>query len=131
MGHVAGGLCRDGDNCIADGIMPESLRQAMISLLYKKDDPELLKIWRPISLLNVDYKIITKVLVNRMKPLMSTVIDSDQCCAVPAKIMQPSFVTFVIISKFILRLRVRLYLLTKKKPSTMSIGSFSIGYLRL
>ena len=65
--------------------MPESLHPAMISLLYKKDDPELLNNWRPISLLNVDYKIITKVLVNRMKPLMSTVIDSDQCCAVPGR----------------------------------------------
>jgi hypothetical protein len=65
------------NNCIADGIMPESLRRAMISLLYKKDDPELLKNWRPISLLNMDYKIITKVLVNRMKPLMSTVVVID------------------------------------------------------
>jgi hypothetical protein len=66
--------------------MPESLRQALISLLYKNDDPELdPKNWRPISLLIVDYKIITKVLVNRMKPLMSTVIDPDQCCAVPGR----------------------------------------------
>jgi hypothetical protein len=65
--------------------MPESLRQALISLLYKKEDPELLKNWRPISLLNVDYKIITKVLINSMKPMMSTVIDSDQCCAVPGR----------------------------------------------
>jgi hypothetical protein len=73
------------NNCIADGIIPESLRQAMILLLYKKDDPELLKNWRRISLLNVDYKIITKVLVNRMKPLMSSFIDSDQCCAVPGR----------------------------------------------
>jgi hypothetical protein len=62
-----------------------SCGKALISLLYKKDDPELLKNWRPISLLNVDYKIITKVLVNRMKSLMSTVIDPDQWCAVPGR----------------------------------------------
>ena len=73
------------NECDTMGIMPESLRQALISLLYKKDDPELLKNWRPISLLNVDYKIFTKVLVQRIKPLMSVVVHPDQCCAVPGR----------------------------------------------
>lgn len=73
------------NNCLTDGIMPMTLRQAIISLLYKKDDPELLKNWRPISLLNVDYKILTKVLVNRIKPLMSSLIHPDQCCSVPGR----------------------------------------------
>ena len=36
-------------------------------------------------MLNVDYKILTKVLVNRLKPLMSTVVHSDQCCSVPGQ----------------------------------------------
>ena len=73
------------NHSLADGRMPDSLRQAIITLLFKKDDPELLKNWRPISLLNVDYKILTKVLVNRLKPLMSTVVHSDQCCSVPGR----------------------------------------------
>ena len=65
--------------------MPETLRQAVISLLCKKDDPELLKNWREISLLNVDYKILTKVLVNRLKPLISTIVHPHQCCTVPGR----------------------------------------------
>ncbi len=65
--------------------MPESLHQALISLLYKKDDPELLQNWCPILLLNVDYKIFTKVLVQHIKPLMSVVVHPDQCCAVPGR----------------------------------------------
>ena len=73
------------NTCFTDGMMPETLRQAVISLLYKKDDPELLKNWRPISLLNVDYKIMTKVLVNRLKPHMSTIVHPDQCCSVPGR----------------------------------------------
>ena len=73
------------NNCFVEGIMPESLRSALITLLFKKDDPQLLKNWRPISLLNVDYKILTKVLVNGIKPLMSAVIHMDQCCAVPGR----------------------------------------------
>ena len=73
------------NHCLMDGYMPATLRQAIITLLFKKDDPELLKNWIPISLLNVDYKILTKVLVNRIKPLMSTVVNSDQCSSVPGR----------------------------------------------
>jgi hypothetical protein len=71
--------------CFSVELMPESMRQALISLLFKKEDPELLKNWRPISLLNTDYKIITKVLVNRVKPVMPTIIHPDQCCSVPGR----------------------------------------------
>jgi hypothetical protein len=42
-------------------------RRGIINLIPKKDkDPRLLKNWRPISLLNTDYKIITKILANRI-----------------------------------------------------------------
>ena len=37
--------------------LSRSQRQCIFSLLYKKGDPEDLENWRPISLLNIDYKI--------------------------------------------------------------------------
>ena len=40
-----------------------SQRQAVMKLLEKKErDIEFIKNWRPISLLNVDYKVIAKAL---------------------------------------------------------------------
>ena len=71
--------------CFSVELMPESMRQALILLLFKKEDPELLKNWHPISLLNTDYKIITKVLVNRIKPVMPTIIHPERCCSVPGR----------------------------------------------
>ena len=39
------------------GFLPSSQRGALISLIFKKGDRLLHKNWRPISLLNVDYKL--------------------------------------------------------------------------
>ena len=54
-------------------------RRAIISLLPKIEKDRLfLKNWRPISLLNVDYKILAKALVNRMTKFLPLLIDEDQ-----------------------------------------------------
>ena len=50
----------------------------MLTLLYKKGERADISNWRPISLLNVDYKIITKLLAERLKPLLPKIIHSDQ-----------------------------------------------------
>ena len=59
--------------------LPESLRSAVITLIKKKDkDPLLCTSYRPISLLNVDYKIIAKVLSSRLESVASKLINPDQ-----------------------------------------------------
>ena len=50
-----------------EGCLSPSQRQAVITLIDKKDkDRAILKNWRPISLLNVDYKILSKALSMRL-----------------------------------------------------------------
>ena len=56
-----------------------SQRQAVIKLIEKKDrDKRLIKNWRPISLLNTDMKLITKVLASRIKQVMPSLISFNQ-----------------------------------------------------
>jgi hypothetical protein len=61
-----------------------SQRTGIINLLPKKDsDLQFLANWRPISLLNVDYKILSKSLVNRLKLVAQKIIGSSQSAAIP------------------------------------------------
>ena len=41
-------------------------------------DPNLIKNWRPLTLLNCDYKIATKAVANRIKAMLSKLISHDQ-----------------------------------------------------
>ena len=49
------------------GELSESQKQGVLTLLYKKGDKRNLDNWRPISLLNTDYKIIARVMPHRLQ----------------------------------------------------------------
>ena len=72
-------LVRMFNDSFTKGRLPATLYDASISLLLKKDrDPTSCGSYRPISLLNVDCKILAKVLSLRLQSVMSSVISSDQ-----------------------------------------------------
>lgn len=61
---------------------PESIREVNLThivLIPKVDAPAGLRDFRPISLCNVCYKIISKVLANRIKGVMSFLVKENQC----------------------------------------------------
>ena len=45
---------------------------------WKVSDLINLLIWRPISLLNVDYKIMAKIIANREKKVLTNIANSSQ-----------------------------------------------------
>jgi len=55
-----------------------SQKMGLITLLYKQGEREDVANWRPITLLNTDYKIIAKCLAERLKSVLPKLIDEDQ-----------------------------------------------------
>ncbi len=63
----------------ADKRFPESFSNAIISVIYKKGKgPLKCASYRPISLLNVDYKLVTKLIANRLETRIPLLINPDQ-----------------------------------------------------
>lgn len=65
--------------------MAESMRTGVISLLFKKGNPHLLDNYRPLTMLCVDYKILSKIIANRLVGVMSDIVGSDQTCGVKGR----------------------------------------------
>lgn len=61
------------------------MNETFIALLPKVDNPETAAQFRPIGLCNVIYKVVTKVLVNRIKPVLPRLISNTQGSFVPGR----------------------------------------------
>ena len=69
------------NNSFLQNNLPKEFKQGIITLIFKnKGIPDEIKNWRPISLLNLDYKILTKVLTMRLKNNISTILNNFQSC---------------------------------------------------
>lgn len=78
-------VCNFVKNCFANSNIHEEANKTLISLIPKSDNPENIKMFRPISLCNVRYKIVTKIIVARLRPLLDKIISPFQSSFIPGR----------------------------------------------
>ena len=66
------------NECYSTGIMSDTQKKGLITLLFKKGDAHDLKNWRPITLLNYDYKIMAAVLAARVQKVIGEIVHENQ-----------------------------------------------------
>ena len=67
------------------GSMPYHLNKTLLTLIPKCPGVDCLNLFRPISLCNTIYKLVTKVLVNRIRPMLDKLVSPLQTAFVPGR----------------------------------------------
>lgn len=95
------------------GTFLQELNHTHIVLIPKTDSPNTVNQFRPISLSNVCYKIIAKILANRLKLVLTSFISPFQSAFIPEKFIQENTIIAQEISI--------LWKKTKRKKGLMAI----------
>lgn len=66
------------NTCLRNGILPDEWYLARLVLLFKKGDRKELKNYRPLSLLCVEYKMLSKILTKRLDNHLDYFLTPDQ-----------------------------------------------------
>ncbi|PNH03795.1 LINE-1 reverse transcriptase [Tetrabaena socialis] len=69
------------------GGMPPCFTDGIITVQFKKGDPTLPGNYRPITLLNTDYRILAKTLATRLGPALHAAIAAEQTAFLPGRLI--------------------------------------------
>lgn len=70
-----------------NGFLPKVINSTILALIPKKSDAMMIKYYRPIACCNVIYKTISKILANRPKKLLPSIISTNQLAFVHGRML--------------------------------------------
>ena len=76
-----------------NGSLGDKINQGLIKLLPKDGDKLQVKNWRPITLLNISYKVIAKLLANRIAKVLDSIISVTQTGFIKGRFILENLVT--------------------------------------
>ena len=74
-------------SCLNSGTILKSINHTFITLIPKIKNLETVAQFRPISLCNFIYKILSKVIANRLKPILNSIVSKAQSAFVADKVI--------------------------------------------
>ena len=77
---------REVKEIFANCAMPPHLNETLITLIPKCSGANSVGLFRPISLCNTIYKVVTKMIVKRLRPLLPSLISPLQTAFVPGRL---------------------------------------------
>ncbi|KAM1484563.1 hypothetical protein TB2_035686 [Malus domestica] len=107
---------------------PKSINSTFIVLIPKVPNPENVSQFRPISLCNYSYKIVSKVLANRLKPLLPIIISPSQSAFVVGRQIQDNVLITHEVFHF-LKMRKGLFKLALKIDMNKAYDRVEWGFL--
>lgn len=74
-------------NFFDHGVLPDNVNRTLVCLIPKVKQPKQVSDLRPISLCNVLMRILSKVMANRLKPCLSSIISSQQSAFIEGRLL--------------------------------------------
>ena len=84
-----------------EGTLPNSFLEGEVCTPYKKGDPRNVRNYRPITLLNADYKILAKILALRLKRTINTITSTNQNGFVPGRLLFDNYFLSQLVQAYI------------------------------
>lgn len=81
-------------NFFQTGVMKRQIGRSNLVLIPKTDEANMVTQFRPISVCNILYKVISKVLSTRMKPLIDSLISISQSVFIPGREISDNIILF-------------------------------------
>jgi hypothetical protein len=66
-----------------EGMTSDQQKHGVILCLPKTTRPTIPEDFRPITLMNADYELMTRIIANRLRPLLADLLQPSQHCGVP------------------------------------------------
>ena len=98
---VGSDVCFAVRNFLESGYLVKSVNYTHVCLIPKVQNPKRVSELRPIALCNVLYKICSKVIANRLKKHMSTIISQCQSAFIPGRLITDNSLVANEVSHFI------------------------------
>ena len=80
-------LLRIANEGFKNGYLPDTQRTSVLSLIFKKGPENDIANYRPISLTNVDYRILTFTLAQRVQKIIPKLVNTDQSAYIKGRYM--------------------------------------------
>lgn len=85
MSNVILGVLNNGESL-------KTWNDTIVTLIPKVKEPTNVRQFRPISLCNIKYKIVARATTNRLKGVMSSIIDQNQSAFIPGRIIMDNVI---------------------------------------
>lgn len=69
------------------GLLPKGVNSTILALIHKRTDSLEMKDYRPIACCNVLYKVVSKILANRLKLVLSRIISTNQSAFIKGRLL--------------------------------------------